>query len=115
MSEAKSIREMINEIRQFCVARDWDRHHNVKDLAIGVSTEANELLENFRFYTTEESERLFETPEAREAIEDEIVDTLYFLLRIVDRYNVDLTQAFDRKMRKNEIKYPARRIVQTTN
>lgn len=31
------------------VNRDWDQFHNAKDLAIGISTEASEFLDLFRF------------------------------------------------------------------
>jgi hypothetical protein len=37
------------EVAAFCEARDWDQFHGPKDLAIGIATEASELLELFRF------------------------------------------------------------------
>ena len=41
--------ELNQLIRDFCEDRDWDQFHSIKDLAIGLSTESNELLQLFRF------------------------------------------------------------------
>lgn len=42
-------KELSKQIRTFCEERDWDQFHSLKDLSIGLSTEANELLQLFRF------------------------------------------------------------------
>ena len=41
MSEIKDLQK---RIEQFSEERDWDQFHNGKDLAIGLSIEASELL-----------------------------------------------------------------------
>lgn len=41
------IEQILKELRQFNADRDWDQFHNGKDLAIGLSVEASELLECF--------------------------------------------------------------------
>ena len=51
MDENVTIGSMKQIVKDFCEARDWDQFHNPKDLAIGISTEANELLGIFRFQT----------------------------------------------------------------
>ena len=35
-----------------------------------------------------------------------IADVFYFLLRISDKYDIDLSRALENKMKKSEIKYP---------
>ena len=94
-------------IREFCQARAWDPYHGPKDLAIGLVTEAAELLEHFRFRNETESLQLLQNPESREQVEDELIDSLFFILRFADKYSVDINQAFERKMLKNAKKYPA--------
>jgi NTP pyrophosphatase (non-canonical NTP hydrolase) len=101
-----SIRELKEKVREFCEARDWDQFHGPKDLAIGVITEASELLEHFRFLSEEESMELLKNPQQREEIEDELADVLFFLLRFCQRFDVDLDRALIRKMEKGEKKYP---------
>ncbi len=98
--------ELKEEVKRFCEARDWDQYHNAKDLAIGVSTEAGELLDLFRFKSPDEVEAMFRDAREREEIEDEVSDVLFFLLRLGQKYEIDLTQAFVLKLEKNALKYP---------
>lgn len=93
-------------VEDFCVARAWDPFHGAKDLAIGLVTESSELLELFRFKDKSEVESLFATPKGKEAIEDEMADIFFFLLRLAGKYNIDLTQASVRKWKKNKERYP---------
>jgi NTP pyrophosphatase (non-canonical NTP hydrolase) len=102
----RKIYELKEKIKEFCEARDWDQFHNAKELAIALSIEASELLEIFRWKTPEEVQALFKNEKKKEDIEDEMADILYFLVRIAQRYDLDLSEALDRKMEKNEKKYP---------
>jgi hypothetical protein len=45
------IHTLMEWVKQFSEERDWDQFHNPMDLAIGVVTEAAELLDIFRFKT----------------------------------------------------------------
>jgi len=102
----RKIHELKDKIKDFCDARDWDQFHNAKELAIALSIEASELLEIFRWKTHEEVDELFKNEEKKEDIEDEMADILYFLVRIAQKYDLDLSEALDRKMEKNDKKYP---------
>lgn len=105
-TENSGIESLIHEIQAFCEARDWDQFHNIKDLAIGVVTEGSELLELFRFRSPEECEALVRDPKKRQALEDEMADVFFFLLRIAGRYKIDLPAALRAKLEKNAAKYP---------
>ncbi|MBS3990969.1 MAG: nucleotide pyrophosphohydrolase [Erysipelothrix sp.] len=96
--------KLMKIIDEFCSERDWDQYHSPKELAIGLSTEANELLALFRFQSDEQIMEMFK--EQRETIEDEIVDSLFFVLRFASLYDVDLLAALERKMIRNRLKYP---------
>lgn len=100
------VHELKNMVKDFCDARDWDQFHDAKELAIALSIEAAELLELFRWKSRTEVNHKFTLPEKREEIEDELSDCLYFILRIAQMYNIDLTKSMNRKMKKNEDKYP---------
>lgn len=106
MDSKTNIKELKDQIQRFCEARDWDQYHNAKDLAIGIITESSELLEHFRFKSHQEIEEMFQNPEKREKISEEMADVLYFLLRLAQRYEIDLTVELKKKMEKNEKKYP---------
>ena len=55
MRQRRTVEDLADIVRQFCEARDWDQFHGPKDLAIGVITEAAELLEHFRFQSEAQS------------------------------------------------------------
>lgn len=99
------LEELKKDIEKFCTEREWDQFHGLKDLSIGLITEASELLELFRFKTEDECDRLMASPERTKA-EDELADVLFFVVRLAQKYDIDLSTAFSRKMEKNRAKYP---------
>jgi len=106
LDQQTTVLELRQIVRAFCDERDWEQFHGAKDLAIGVSTEAAELLEHFRFRSDAECETLLREPDGRQEIEHELVDVLFFVLRFADRYGIDLDDAFRRKMSRNAQRYP---------
>ena len=98
--------ELIDEVKKFCEDRDWDQFHSPKDLAIGLVTEASELLDIFRFQSDKQCQEFFLDSTYRESIEDEVSDVLFFLLRFAERNNIDLVSACRSKMKKSGLKYP---------
>ncbi len=105
-----SVENMIEKVKHFCEARDWDQFHNPKDLAIGLSTEANELLDLFRFKTEEQMKEMMKSDEKRVRISEEVSDILFFLLRFVQMYDFDLEKGLDQKIMKNDAKYPVETV-----
>lgn len=97
---------MTAQVRDFCDARDWRKYHKPKELAIGMATESSELLQLFRFMSDERITEMFEDAEQRQAIEDEIADTLLFLLRFADLNEIDLPAALSSKLKRNGERYP---------
>lgn len=94
-------------LRAFAQARDWDRYHSPRNLAMALSVEAGELLEQFQWLTDDESADL--SPQRREAVVDEIADVLIYLVRLADRLDVDLLDAAAAKIARNEVRYPVER------
>ena len=106
MDNNTNINELKEKIKKFCEDRDWDQYHNAKELAIGVITEASELLEHFRFKSEKEVDEMFQKESKRQEISEEMADVLYFLVRLSQRYGIDLTTELNKKLEKNEQKYP---------
>lgn len=98
--------QLKERVQAFCDARDWDRFHNPKDLAIGIVTEAGELLERFRFQSEEQIQQILDDPNRRKGVEDELADVLIFLVRFAQRFGFDLSTAVNDKLSANEERYP---------
>ena len=101
-----TVADLKDIVREFCENRDWDKYHNAKDLAIGIITEASELLEFFRFKDDIEIQTLMNDNEKLKEISHELADIFYFILRFSQKYDIDITKAFEAKMKVNEAKYP---------
>ena len=87
-----------DELRTFNRARDWDKFHNGKDLAIAITIEASELLESFLWKAPNDAKI--------EAIKEELADVLNYAFQMADKYNLDIKQIMLDKIRKNALKYP---------
>ena len=106
MSEA--LRPLQQRLAAFAVARDWEKFHSPKNLAMALSVEAAELVEEFQWLTEKQSFDL--DAERRERVRLELADVFIYLLRISDKLGVDLLRAADDKIALNEQKYPAERV-----
>ncbi|PFI79183.1 nucleotide pyrophosphohydrolase [Bacillus cereus] len=94
-------RNTIKEILKFRDDRDWKQFHNPKDLAISLSLEASELLENFQWKSSEDAiEQNFEN------IKDELADVLIYSILLADQMNLDIEEVVKNKLEKNQKKYP---------
>jgi len=105
---AEALGTLQQRLAAFAAARDWGQFHSPKNLAMALSVEAAELLEEFQWLTDEQSRRL--DAAHRERVRLELADVFIYLLRISDVLGVDLMKAADDKMVLNERKYPAERV-----
>ena len=105
MDNKITIEQLKKEVQKFCEDRDWDQFHNPKELAIGISTEANELLQLFRFKSEDDMKALMNS-DKRTEVEEELADVLYFVLRFAQMNNIDLSTIVNNKIEKNDKKYP---------
>ena len=92
------IEVILEELRKFNQERDWDQFHNGKDLAIGLSVEAAELLETFLWKAPEDANL--------DKIQEELADVLNYAFQMADKYNLDIKEIMLEKIRKNAAKYP---------
>lgn len=106
MDNETTISQLSNLVSKFCEERDWKQFHNTKDLAIGIVTEASELLDIFRFKSDADIREMLQDSMKRDEIGDELADILYFVLRFAQINGYDLSQEFARKLDKNQKKYP---------
>jgi NTP pyrophosphatase (non-canonical NTP hydrolase) len=107
MSDSSTtIADLKKIVEVFCTERQWGKYHNPKDLAIGIITEASELLEHFRFKSVGEAEMILKDPTGRQLVSEEVGDVLFFLIRFCQKYDLDLATSLRTKIRTNSIRYP---------
>lgn len=97
------MQHIIDEIRKFRDERNWGPHHNPKDLALSITLEAAELLENFQWRESDEAVK-----ENLNEMKDELADVLIYSLQLADRLELDVEEIIRNKMKKNALKYPVK-------
>ena len=100
----KTLEHLELDLKKFIRDRDWEQFHSPKNLAVGLSVEASELLEIFTWLTDEESKNL--DSDNLSMVKDEIGDILIYLLDFCSTMNLDLIECASQKLEKNSEKYP---------
>ena len=96
-----TIEELQKQVTAFRDERNWKQFHNPKDVALSLSLEASELLENFQWKTSDEALAV-----NRDNITDELADVVIYALLFADEAQIDLSKAVQQKIKKNALKYP---------
>jgi len=104
----QSLESLRDRLRDFAGERDWDQFHTPKNLSMALIAEAAELIEHFQWVDGEQSHILLD--KTRVSVEEELADILIYLVRISDKLDIDLYKAVERKIKINEVKYPAHRV-----
>lgn len=100
-----SLDDLKHRLREFAAARDWEKFHSPKNLAMALSVEASELMEHFQWLSEAQSHEL--PAGTREEVAAELADVLLYLVRIADVLEIDLLAAGAAKIDVNAAKYPA--------
>jgi dCTP diphosphatase len=87
--------------------RDWAQFHQPRNLAMALSVEAAEVLELFLWSRDDGPQPA--RAERTERLADEAADVLICLLNLCERAQVDLGEAFWKKLEKNAARYPVAR------
>lgn len=100
----KNINEFTKRIIDFRDARDWKQFHNPKDVALSLVLEATEVMEHFQWKNKEEIESYIKTN--KNDIGEELADVLYWVLLMSNDLNINILDALEKKIEKNQTKYP---------
>lgn len=104
MARHDPIQELRQMLRKFASDRNWEQFHSPKNLAMALSVEAGELLEQFQWKSESESKNL--PQDELTLVRQEAADVLLYLVRLADRLDIDLIDAAREKLDINAAKYP---------
>ena len=94
------------ELSDFAKKRNWEKFHNLKNLAISINIESSELLEIFQWDDNKQLDEKINKKQFKERVSDEVADVLLYLLRFSEIANLDLEKICIKKIKKNAKKYP---------
>lgn len=104
----QNIDELIKKIIAFRNARDWKQFHNPKDVSLSLVLEAGEVMEHFQWKNKEEIKNYIKTN--KNAVGEELADVLYWVLLMSHDLKIDILDALDKKIKRNEDKYPVKKV-----
>lgn len=87
------------QVDDFVKERDWYQFHTPKNISMGLSIEAAELMELFLYGEDIQ-------PGKEKAVAHEMVDVLWWLLSLSNKAGIDIAAAFEEKIKLNAQKYP---------
>ncbi len=93
-------------VRDFRNRRDWEQFHSPKNLSISIAIEAAELMEEFQWLSSEESQQLRQDEEGLTRLGEELADIIIYCLSFANSLDIDVTTAVMDKLSKNARKYP---------
>lgn len=93
------IKKLIDDFQQ---KRGWN-DQDAKDIALSLILESSELLEHFQWLSGDD---VVKNPKIKRAISEEMSDVLWWLVNLAKKLDIDVADAFEHKMAKNEMKYP---------
>ena len=99
------MKETIERIRKFRNDRDWSQFHTPSNLAKAISIESGELLEEFLW----DNENF-----NKQNVEDELADVIVYCIHMADALGVNVEDIINKKMDKNEKKYPVEKAKGTS-
>ena len=106
----KTIKELQDIMVAFRKERGWEKQDSPKDLSISITLEASEVMEHFQWKTTKEVEEYLKDAKNKEEVADEIADVFAYMLSMCHILDIDLSEAFQKKIKKSAIKYPAKDV-----
>lgn len=101
-----SIAELQSLLREFAAARDWERYHTPKNLAMALNGEAGELIAELQWLGDDEAKAALGEGALKERLADEAADVLIYLVRLADVCGIDLIEAAGAKVERNETRFP---------
>ena len=105
MSEL-NFEDLAVRLKKFADARDWEKFHTPKNLAMALSVEVSELSEIFQWMTAEESANVMKDQKSADAVKDELADIALYLVRLSSILKVDLLAEANAKIDRNEKRFP---------
>jgi NTP pyrophosphatase (non-canonical NTP hydrolase) len=102
------LEDLALRLKKFATARDWEKFHNPKNLAMALGVEVAELTEIFQWLSPEESESVMSDSKLEMAVKDELADIMIYLVRLASVLGVDLLAVANGKIDRNETRFPTR-------
>lgn len=98
------LQELQQRHQEFIADRDWEQFHTPKSIAMAISVEANELVEQFQWHDNLPAEA-YEDSEIKSAVAEELADVIIYCLSMAATLDIDIEAAISEKLEANEQRF----------
>ena len=109
MDDTTTVQDLKTVVDNFVDDRDWAQFHSPKNLSMALAVEASELMDLFKWKTTEEAQEEMKGQLLEDAT-DELADIMIYAIAFANRNEIDISIAVKRKIDKNIEKCPAEKF-----
>ncbi|QDU35628.1 MazG nucleotide pyrophosphohydrolase domain protein [Poriferisphaera corsica] len=102
-----TVGEMKEAVLAFAKARDWEKYHRPKHLAMSIAIEAAEIMEHFQWLSEAQADEAMQRDEVKAEVAEELADVLMYCMELANVAGIDLAEAYFAKLAKNEKRFPA--------
>ncbi len=106
MDDQTTVKQLRDQMRDFVKARDWEKYHQPKNLAMSIAIEAAELMEHFQWLNDQAVTDQLKNPQTKEQIAEELADIIHYCLSFANATQIDISEAVSQKMLKNQSRFP---------
>src|SRR6185369_6179275 len=99
-----TLEQLTRLVLDFREERDWRQFHNPKDMALSLSLESSEVLELMQWRNGAELDAHLKA--SKDRLGEELADVLGWILLMAHDQQIDLGEAFAKKIELNKRKYP---------
>lgn len=93
--------ELMTQLIKFRDQHQWQKYHNLKDLALSLNLEASEVLEIFQWFPADEKLDAAK----RQHLEEEIADVLIYTFYMCEQLNESPLDLVRKKMKFNQTRH----------
>lgn len=86
-----TVAELRAAVAAFVAARDWEKHHTPKHLAMSIAIEAAEIMEHVQWLSADQARALVQDEARRAEVADELADVLIYCLSFANSADIDIS------------------------
>ncbi|MGA9530618.1 MAG: MazG-like family protein [Candidatus Babeliales bacterium] len=99
-----TIQQLKDRVEKLIKERDWHVFHNAKSLSMDIAVEAGELMERVMWVPEKDLEE--HCKKERAGLEEELADVFIGAISFALRYNMDIADIMERKIKLTAERYP---------
>ena len=115
MDKMKDVETTLQQLKKrvidFRNKRDWGKYNTIDNLLMSIVIELGELMEHFQWRTQAQSIKYLQEEKAYNEVRFELADVFVYLLTLSDDLQIDIAKAVDDKLKKQDKKYPVKKML----